>query len=188
MFQLKFTADFKDTYLDIPYWQVIEDIPKIIQDWIKEDTHEIIIHNQKTLKYYCPNCLNELEEDKSCSVCHLNYASNTDCLEIYANELKDIVLNKAYYVFDIVNNHPYLYEIKEKITYNNNLTLMPFKMAKLTITKAFLVEKNGLRDLINQEFISFNFLASYHKTFNEESDPFLNNNSKKDYELYEQIV
>ena len=145
-FNNKFNSVIEE-YSDI--WKTEDNMPTCIKSFIDEVYDSRVIYELNTEKYYCSNCLKELDKDYKCPKCNKQYTNiNTKYLiRMYdIKEIEDNNYSSYYYVYDIYNGDVVLYKIKETIYYDNPLTINPYKTRKLEITNAYLVRENGLND------------------------------------------
>ena len=151
-FNNKFNSVIEE-YSDI--WKTEDNMPTCIKSFIDEVYDSRVIYELNTEKYYCSNCLKELDKDYKCPKCNKQYTNINTKYLIRVYDLKEIKENNYssyYYVYDIYNGEVVLYKIKETIYYDNPLTIYPYKTRKLEISNAYLVRENGLNDIINKEY------------------------------------
>ena len=169
MFQLKFNDNFDIITRDIPYWKNKEDIPNNIKNFIKDTSNKRVVYENSTNKFYCGECLKELDNNyycKKCDIKHKRYTHNdimnqhidiTEIDKIASSKIRNLDTTCNYFVFDIVDKDVFLYHIVEEITYYNPLSLIPYKTSYLyvNISNSYYVEKEGVTNLETNIFSSF---------------------------------
>ena len=162
MNRLKYNSDFTKIIDDYPpYINKIENIKEKIKRYIKDIQDKRYIYDKKEDKYYCSTCLCELDNNYYCSKCNKNYdIDNLNYKYVinmkYTKKDKYISEYFHYYFFDFVNDEILLYLIEEKYCYgNNNKLSYPILTSSLDIGKVYLVRKNYLVDLMDNNFLVF---------------------------------
>lgn len=168
MFQLKFSDDFKTIIEDIPYWKEEKDIPNKIIKFIKNSSNNIVLFDKSTNKYHCSECLSTLDNHFFCDKCNKKYNNFKDFPTETEKEIKTVNKIKYYYndycnfynnyyVFDIINNHVILYFLTETVSYKNPFSIKITKYSKINITNIYLISENGLTDIIQNKYHSFDY-------------------------------
>lgn len=202
MFQLKFTDDFTQIIRNIPFWKMQDNISNYITKFITDTSDMRVIYESNTQKFYCGKCTEELDENNYCIKCHLQHRNYT-LRDIQNNHIDIHIVNKklaskiytlndtcCYFIFDIVGENIYLYLIREEITYDNPLSLIPYKNSKLyiDISKSYFIEKDGITNLDTNTYISFQSLADYSQKLETDNDSRLDNEESSDlFKIYEEF-
>lgn len=197
MCQLKFDNNFCNLIRDITYWRNQDDIPDHIKKFIINTSNMRVIYEKSTGKYYCGKCTEELDSNNYCKKCDIRHKKYTiddvenHCIDIkivdkkMVSRLDDLADVRSYLIFDIIDENVVLYFIKEKITYYNPLSLLPYKSSHIYIdtSNSYYIEKNGVTNLETNMFIPFSLidrcrrkLATDDKNFvdSEESSKIIN--------------
>lgn len=159
MYQLKYDKGFNKITRDINYIKNINDIPSKIREYITNTSNNRIIYEIKTKNHLCGKCLQKLDNNYYCDKCHVKHVIsnkldviNVNEVSIFNDDLNDIKVN--YIFFDVTENGIYLYFIRETISY-----IMPYsylnKTSKLDVFKVYFIEKDGITDVINNDYIAY---------------------------------
>ncbi len=140
----------------LSYWKELSDVPNHILNFIKETVRLRVLHDKRINKYYCPNCL--IEIDDCCKCCNYKKPS----LEIDANRI-DIDINDSasfnndsrYYVFDVVFGKVFLYVFLAKVRYNSLVKYISSRTISIEIENTYLVEATSLKDLLTNKEYSY---------------------------------
>lgn len=154
--QLVFNDTFDEVVNESPnYYKNVEEIPKNIIDFIDNITSTRIIYDEFNNEYYCGECFEKLD-NFYCNYCKKIYEYNGDNIQYEYNEKvfkpTHSYLIKAYsygyYFFDILGSEVILYLVKQDINYYKYHIMKK----KLEISYALHIKKDGLLDLLINEF------------------------------------
>lgn len=150
MRQLVYDDDFKEIVNEkIKYWQNADDIPKKVKDYIENLSNELIfcLHlDQRGFKFYCSNCLKELDENHYCEHCQKSYTNANKKYIVYLRQqyMSDMKYTSSYtYVFDVVDDEVVLYNIENKLNYDH-LAPLKYKESNFSIIDIYDVKKDYL--------------------------------------------
>ncbi len=200
MFQLKLADNYQEIIEDIPYFKTKEELPKEIIAWIKSKSNQFMIYQYKEKKYYCAKCLKPLDNEFFCANCQIKHdvsfldlaKYDIDGLDTFkglyiTDEIKNAYFRYFsfdcyYYFFDVVDNQVFLYLLKEEVYYDNPSMIKVEKHSEITIQKVYFITKDGLRELITQQFHSFNECE-----YSVELKFFEDDLSKEEYKKYNNL-
>lgn len=157
--QLVFNNSFDKIEEEKQNYKTIEEMPENIINFINNITNTRIIYNYSKEEYCCSECLEKLD-NYYCNHCKKTYEYNKDNIqyeysknvhkETYSNLIQ--TYSYGYYYFDIVENEVILYLIKQNIKYYKyHITIK-----ELEINYALHIKKDGLLDLLTNEFYYYN--------------------------------
>ena len=169
--QLIYDYDFNNIIEDIKLEDIKpwNEIPNYIISDIKNTKDNLYLYDFIEDKNYCSKCLKELD-DYYCNNCNIKYDINNN---IFIDSIDEYSFN--YCVFDITDK---IILYKLEVTLLNN----EFNIKTKSI---YIVENNGLNDILNNKFYSYDKFNEYDDFNTEEVYLYIDNLYKlKNNELY----
>ncbi len=173
MRQLVYDDDFKEIVNEkIKYWQNASDIPKKVKDYITNISNEFIFYlhlDELGFKFYCSNCLKELDENHYCEHCQKSYTNLNRKYVIHPNTqyISDIKYISFYtYVFDVVDDEVILYNIENQLSYDH-LAPLKYKESNFSIVEIYDVKKDHLYERIEGHTFKYSGIEDF---FNNSED------------------
>lgn len=163
------------------YWHTESDIPNNIIEYIKQQPI-LRVYEKETNKYYCTNCLKEMENENECKYCNLKYRAldfQRDTISVghntISNHSNSTFFFYNYYVFNVIEKNVVLYNIKAEFRYINLLSLfsnksslpnetniIPEREWRFSIAKTYLIQQTGITDIGEKnKFYDFKELDKY---------------------------
>ncbi len=185
MMQIMVDDSVKKLIKDYKIWG--DYIPSYVYNFIKDYDNNRVIFNEDNGEYYCSICYSKLDINY-CNKCHKKYNIGS---------LNEITINKDmnvpnyliwykndpeyqnsqtyeeeyyFYFFDVKNEYPLLYEIKETV-YFYAITCFSYK-TKVKVNNIYLVKEDRLININNNSFIMYKDIENNKQSESSFSESF----------------
>ncbi len=168
--QVTFFSDFHGTYeKPLSYWKTMDEVPFKVKEYIQKILASRVLYYEEKKEFRCVKCLNPLDENGFCVHCR-----NTVLLPRSYEEKRcvcrpndlflDFPFSFAFYVFDVIEDVPFLYQIVAETTYVHPQFVTPFEVTKLSLAHVYQPYAEGIMDLLSEKEFSFSELKEELKS------------------------